>query len=124
MLKIWLYGLAISLVGGLIVAGFYRFVLEKALRTSKPIQEAKRFPGWLLGIMERLFFTILIATNATAVVPAMMGWLAIKMAINWSNSKKDYSEEGKLLAFIGVTTGLVSLALAYIGGVYIKCAIP
>jgi hypothetical protein len=43
-----------------------------------------RIPAWLMGTLERLFFTILVAFDVSAVSAGIMGWLAIKMGTNWN----------------------------------------
>jgi len=43
-------------------------------------------PSWLTGIVERLFFTIVVASVGATAAGGMVGWLALKMAANWNRS--------------------------------------
>jgi len=65
----------------------------------------KRIPPWLTGLVERTFFVILIAnsTNLDGIPEAMIGWLAIKLAINWQKLDPKMNKEAQ-------TRGLLALS--------------
>ena len=111
----WLLGLSI-LVG----LGWY--VTEKFLtwlRTShgvvKPEGE-RRVPAWLTGLIERTFFTVAVAFNMPAVAPAMIGWLAVKMASHWTRPNSEHGPDSRFLVLSALLAGLVSMFFALIGG--------
>ena len=79
-----------------------------------------------------MFFTVLIGAGVQGFAPAMIGWLALKLAANWTHRSRDQSdnklrkgqqvarrEEQKLLrgyAFTAIVAGLVSMLFAAVGG--------
>ena len=111
----FLIGYGVSLVGGGIVVWAFLAVMRRFLG-KKPESGASRVPPWLTGAIERGFFTTLVAFNVPGTAPAMMGWLAIKLATNWNHpdwKEKAGARTQGLLALLG---GLISMLAAVFGG--------
>jgi hypothetical protein len=118
-LAFWGLGLTISCgIGHVIVSKFHRW-LTHLLGVPRDL-DANRTPPGLTGFLERLFFTIAVAVNASDALTAMMAWLALKLAANWQ-SRTDIpgAEIKKNYTFSAIVTGLLSMLFAYIGGLVI-----
>ena len=74
------------------------------------------------GILERIFFAIVIAFNLSGGVVAMIGWATLKMATNWNKAfpkietKKWSIEQKTQMALCSLHSGLLSLFFALISG--------
>jgi hypothetical protein len=80
-----------------------------------------RTPAALTGFVERVFFTILVASNVSDILTGMIGWLALKLGANWQSRKDEIDEEVRTnYAFSALLAGLVSMLMAYLGGWFIK----
>lgn len=76
----------------------------------------------LIGIVERICFTLLVALEVPSVGAALAGWIVVKMATGWQRSSPGrYSQ---MLAFAGLTCTLVSLTVAVVGGLLANGKIP
>jgi len=78
----------------------------------------------LVGVIERVFFTIIVAFDISGAAVAMVSWLLVKMATDWNRiveENRDRKYRGA--AFCSLTAGVVSLTFALIGGVFIKAGI-
>lgn len=117
-----LSGLAVSLLLGAavvqIVLWLVRRILGVGAKELLPQKaKVKGVPGWLTGVIERLFFTLLIAANVQGVPTAMMAWIGLKLATNWNHPRwKDEPAQWTVFAFTALLAGLVSMLFAYIGG--------
>lgn len=110
----FLLGLAVALIGGGFAAWAFSAVTSSLLQLpQKPSSTVARIPPWLTGLVERSFFVILVATQVEGIPEAMIGWLAIKLAINWQKLDHPDAQTRGLLALL---CGAISLAFAYIGG--------
>jgi hypothetical protein len=112
-------GFTIScLLGHFAVENFHRWLTHR-LGVPRDL-DAKRTPPWLTGSLERGFFTIAVAVNATGVLPAMIAWLALKLVANWQNRDdiKDPLDKTNY-KFSAIVTGLLSMLFAYVGGLVI-----
>jgi len=79
----------------------------------------------LQGLIERLFFTLLIAFNISATAAAMMGWLAVKMVTNLNRPGSPSDEPiVRARALTGLVGGLVSMTFALLGGLIAWLRIP
>ncbi|SRR5207302_3230067 len=113
----WILGLALSLLGGWVFAWAFLEVLRKLLRLGpKHSSDQARVPAWLTGIVERSFFTVLVALHVQGVPTAMIGWLGIKLASNWNHPSAPKGPTTRAQAFLALLAGLISLAFAYFGG--------
>jgi len=108
----------------LVVGHFATWVFLKVLRArtgigTKPgsITPPKRLAPWLTGVVERLFFTVLIGFNVAGAPPAMIGWLAVKLATNWNHPIWKEDPDVRTFALSALLAGLVSMGFAVLGGV-------
>lgn len=90
------------------------------------------FPRSLLGIIEQLFFMVLIAADVSGVATGMLTWIFVKMASNWNlfyqagsgepSDIKSYETPNvrkarlRRLGYSGMLGTLVSLFFASLGG--------
>ena len=102
---------------------FFTGVLHKGLRwylNSEQPPEPHIAP-WFVGMIERFIFTAFVGLVGASMVPAMIGWIAIKMAANWNrgrtNDKRSMSEETvRALAISTLLVNLVSMFFSLVGG--------
>lgn len=114
-----LVGLSFALiVGHFFTAGFLWAVRRSIKLGPKPGESiaTKRLPPWLTGVVERLIFAIFVATNTPSVAPAMIGWLALKLAANWNHPLWNQEPDARTFAMTALLAGLVSMACAFVGG--------
>jgi len=118
--KYWLYGLFFSVIVGGAVTALFLYALRGVLGLGdKPkLKEKtiKRVPPWFTGAVERFVFTVLVAAGVAGVVPAMMGWLALKLATNWNSDHWKKNPNAHPFAFTALLAGLVSMFFATLGG--------
>jgi hypothetical protein len=79
--------------------------------------ERARVSPWLTGIVERAFFTVVLAFDVSGASTAMMAWLTVKMLPNWNRTTADPPG-----AFTALLAGLVSLFFALVGGLICRTA--
>ncbi len=118
-LEIWMTGLVASLALGGIFTPLFLYALNKYLRLEeeKTVKEGeRRVPPLLTGMIERLFFTLVIALQLSGAAISMIGWLTLKMVTNWNRPGKDYNH---MAAFAALLAGMVSMMFAILGGTII-----
>lgn len=69
----------------------------------------------LAGVLERIFFTVMIAFQISGVGGAIVAWVGIKLAVGWG-SVKEGKTPNRALAFVGLLSSLTSIFFAVIGG--------
>jgi MFS family permease len=128
-LERWTVALLFSLLIGHLATDLFVKFLRKTKKDVDPEQE-KQFrcfverqkskiifavPSWLMGILERSFFTLLVGADVNGAGVAMMTWLAVKMASNWHkiSSRRAEARNYGLTALAG---GMYSMVFALIGG--------
>lgn len=126
---IWVSGFGVSLVFGHFAAGEFLKKLRAHMKIKKEVSKRcgdfNTIPPWLLGSVERLMFTFVVAFNLPGAAVAMMAWLAAKMAANWGSrvaaNKNDGVETERLLQLrlSALLAGLVSMFFAMAGGLII-----
>src|SRR5713101_874251 len=105
----WLVGLTWALV----VGHFGAWAVVKGVRAYLPAARPAAgdgIPAWLTGIIERLFFTTAVALESSGAAPAMMAWMAIKLAANWNRAQTPPPNVAAVLS--AVLGGLVSMFFA------------
>jgi hypothetical protein len=119
-MKTWTIGLFFSLVVGSVVTWLFLKVLRCWLGASEPKPRlsagSKGVPPWLTGMVERCFFTLLVALDVSGVPTAMVGWLAVKLATNWNHPDWKDKLDTRTYAFSALLGGLVSMLFALVGG--------
>lgn len=86
-----------------------------------------QMPGWLVGFIERLVFTLAVAVVGMSVITAIIGWIGIKMVTGWSRAGKPEFDNmvfriWKDRAFSSLYGNLVSMSFAVLGGII--CRLP
>jgi hypothetical protein len=120
---VWLAGLLLSCVlGHYIVKLFLRQLSEYlGLPASRdPDATAKKTPGGLTGNLERFFFTIAVAVNMAGVLPAMITWLAVKLAANWQFREDIDNRQKANYKFSALLAGFLSMLIAFGFGLLIR----
>lgn len=113
----FLLGLAIALIGGGFAAWAFSAVTSSLLKLPpKSSSTVARIPPWLTGLVERSFFVILVATQVEGIPEAMIGWLAIKLAVNWQKLDSEKNPDAQTRGLLALLCGAISLAFAYVGG--------
>ena len=95
----WVVGLAIPLAVGTAVVPLFLKWLRKRVKLS--IIPTELVPGWLTGLLERAFFTVLVAFNVSGTGVAMIGWITVKMASGWNSGAR--SDPGVLFPKLRAT---------------------
>jgi hypothetical protein len=117
--KHWLIGLTFSIVGGCFATWLFLKLLRKAMGLDqKP--KSGGVPPWLTGMIERLFFSTLVAFNVAGIAAAMIGWIALKLATNWNRDYWKKTPSARLFGFSALLAGLVSMLFAFLGGLICK----
>lgn len=125
----WLAGLLFALgIGHIAVVVFLERLRSHMILGPKVGQdsETKAVPPWLMGVGERLFFTIAVGVELSGAGVAMMTWLVIKLASNWNrvgreDTRKGITEDERILLPIrwslsAALAGLLSMTFALLGG--------
>jgi hypothetical protein len=118
-MKNWMIGLLFSVVVGGIATGLLLKGLRHWLGTlPKPrlSGDTKEVPPWLMGAVERLFFTVLIGVDVSGTPTAMIGWLALKLATNWNHPDWKAKPDIRTFALSALLGGLISMFFALLGG--------
>ncbi len=121
----WIAGLLVSVVIGGPVTWLFLKLLRQHMRLEKEDEDPDTLavPPWLLGMLERLFFTIVIAFQVPGAAVAMMVWLTVKMAANWNRPQipndKIVSTRRSRRAMSALLAGLVAMGFALIGGLIV-----
>ncbi len=109
----WSVGLAVALVLGAMVTAWFVSALRSYLHI--PPSAGRVVPGWLMGLSERLFFTLVVAFDISGAAIAMMGWITLKLLPNWELYVTRGSAN-KPLALSSILGSLCSMLFALIGG--------
>lgn len=125
----WIVGLLLTVFAGHVPVQLFRdrlWLYVGITDADKPKCEGlKSVPAWLTGGMERLFFAVMVAVQAPAWPAAMMTWLLVKLATNWNfagrpnNAERDFLL-ARTFGFVALLSGLLSLLIAFCGGVFIQ----
>lgn len=153
---LWIFGVFVSLIIGHYVGwGLLRYTrrydkaekfrrylekINKKIKRKQKISDREReifeeyyeqyhvqMPGWLVGLIERLVFTLAVAVVGMTVITAIMGWIGIKMVTGWSRAGKPEFDNmvfriWKDRAFSSLYGNLISMSFAVSGGII--CRLP
>ena len=115
----WIVGLLLSLVVGGVASWAFLKVLRWWLGVPSKLRLAdgsRGIPPWLTGVIERLFFTVLVGLAISGAPAAMIGWLALKLATNWNHPDWKDKANARTFALSALLGGLVSMFFALLGG--------
>jgi hypothetical protein len=125
----WFIGLLVSLLVGHYATRKFRDLRNKHIRNvcqdSEALQkqDEQSLNSDLLplvtGLIERTFFTLVIAFNVSGGAVAMIGWLGAKMAVKW-NRQPGESPINRAFSMTALQAGIVSLLFALVGGLICK----
>ena len=121
----WSIGLTVSLPVGHLAAYYFRnwrrSYLKKIIGEKIPISQPEEqilkrdILPIITGLLERIFFTLLVAFDISGTGVAMMAWLGAKMAANW-NRQSNNDHIVRVFSVTALQSGLVSLLFALLGG--------
>jgi len=109
----WAVGLAVSLLIGGLVTGWFLNRMRAHLKIPPPV--GRVVPRELIGVSERLFFTVVIAFDVSGAAIAMIGWMTLKLVPNWELWVK-HGATNKPLALSSLLGSLCSMFFALLGG--------
>ena len=121
-------GFLVSLLAGLWVTGRLINSLRKPIvrqvselkPEERPIdvdQENLTMAAWQVGLVERIFFTVLVSLGISGIAPAMILWITVKMAYNWNIlARKRGHRLVRSYMFATLLGNLCSMLFAAIGG--------
>ncbi|MEX1200672.1 MAG: hypothetical protein WEB02_07795 [Methylophaga sp.] len=115
-----LIGFSVSLLGGGIGAWVFLKLMHLWIGgrpQAEKTNSLRDVPSWIVGVVERFFFTFLIYFEFSGVPAAMLIWLTLKMVTDWNSPCKSNSESyNKRYSLTALLAGLVSLGFAAYGG--------
>jgi len=76
-----------------------------------------------IGVIERFFFTILVAFYLPGVATAIITWMLIKMATGWNRIQKGETWR-RMLSFQALLNSMFSLTFAVVAGLMANAQIP
>ena len=114
-------GLSVSLVLGALVtavsAKLLRDWVRKKVGNKKELPERVPFPlPMVIGIVERLIFTILLACDVSASGAFIGTWILAKIVTGWNRYTKP-EVEFRMIAFVGLLGSMISLLFALLGAI-------
>jgi hypothetical protein len=109
-----LAGLSISLILGHFAVSLVLEWLRRDLGKEAALP-GEELPAWIVGTVERIFFTLALAGGLPGVSVAMMLWIATKMAATWGNRSQERPDI-ETLRSIALLGSVVSMTFALIGG--------
>lgn len=120
----WILGFGVSLLlGSLVSAKFSAFLHARALLEAAAkgltfkegyADRVTFFPRWI-GVLERIFFTVVIAFAIPGVGGLVGSWIIVKMLSGW-NRAQEPGAQYRMLAFAGLMGSLTSLFFGIVGG--------
>lgn len=116
----WLLGLGVVSLGfGFLAAWITLRFLRKLLQLDK-IEDPQTWgiPSWLTGLIERLFFTVLVGLGYDVALP-VIAYIVLKIVVFWQIKYKNLPNLGERAGTSLVGTTL-SLLFAMIGGMICK----
>lgn len=121
----WLAGLFVSIVLGHLVIWPVHYFTYSHLHVPKPVGPG--IPSWVIGVLERAFFTVVFAYGISGGAVSMLAWIALKMVTGWNRPGQMAEGEDILRsrqAFAAIFVGLWSMAFALIGGLICNRGFP
>ena len=117
-----LLGFSFSIAGGhLVVEQCWHFSKKYLIKDSTSDDEG--IPPRVVGLVERVFFTFAAAIDPAITIPAMIGWIGVKLATGWQRvPEKEPSHAVGALRAAGL--GLISMAFALAGGLICRIGLP
>jgi hypothetical protein len=73
-------------------------------------------PGPVIGIVERFFFTPVVAFSGVWAVGVMIPWIVVKMKITWDKENRPLKDDLLLFRTTSLLGNLASMIFALVGG--------
>ena len=102
---------------------FDNLKIENRWNIERDFTETVKLFPILTGIVERLFFTVLVAFQVSGVGGGLIAWAALKLAAGWGATREGRTPH-RALAFTGLIPSLISLLFAVLGGLICNGTIP
>lgn len=117
-------GLSVSLVLGTLLTPFatnwlHDCARRKACQMNRKLLLPERVPfpfPMLIGVLERLIFTMLLVCNVSASGAFIGTWILAKIATGWNRYTKP-EVEFRMVAFVGLIGSMISLFFALLGAI-------
>jgi hypothetical protein len=124
-------GLMFAVVVGAAAIPFLKQLVELSAGLDAG-DRGKRVPAWLTGLVERVFFSLIVAYDISGAAPGMMAWIGLKMAANWNSAEarlgdgKSEPSDRDILnrRFTALITSALAMGIAMIGGLIGSAKIP
>jgi len=114
----------ISTVGGVILTFLWHWLLlwiEGNGIKEKICTREFLITGVLTGIVERFVFTLIVGLSGVGGAAAgAVGWVALKGQLHYHIFTHDPDNSDVVSAYIGILGSMVSLVIAFIGGVFMS----
>ncbi len=123
----WAIGMTLSVIVGALTTWAFLTALRRYLRLEKDSEgngDSRPVPPWLTGVLERAFFSVIVALNTSGAAIAMIGWLTLKMVTNWNRPGGSRDVQQIRGAFSALLAGLVPMLFAAVGGVICRGSPP
>ena len=109
-----LAGFTISLVVAAFAVSWVLEWLRRDLETESAPRD-EHVPAWIVGTVERGFFTVVVAAGLSGVAVAMILWIAAKMAVGWGGGSQGIHDR-EALRYTALLGDLISMTFALVGG--------
>lgn len=113
-------------LGGVISSLFFRRLLRR-LNLMDSLSKGRTVPAWLVGGVERTFFTLAVAYDLSGAAVGMVAWITVKMVSNWNRpDRKAPSDDPEIavqLSMAALLASLVSMIFATAGGLLWRVAL-
>jgi hypothetical protein len=120
----WAFGLSFSIGVGYIVIPYILDYLRNAIFNEYHEVAIPYYPflNPLMGVVERLFFTIIVACEISGTAVAMVSWILVKMVTNWHKitDESDNKVIKRGLSLVSLIGGMISMLFALLGGLIIR----
>ena len=113
-------------LGGVIASLFFRRLLRR-LNLIDSLAKGLTVPAWLIGVVERTFFTLAVAYDISGSAVGMVAWITVKMVSSWNRPDRkapsDDPETAVQLSMAALLASLVSMIFATAGGLIWRVAL-
>jgi len=116
---LWSRGLFFSLICGHLITHFSNELIRYKYVKYKDPNQNNGIPGWLIGFIERTFFTILVSCDVSGTAVAMLVWTTLKVTPKIKYFQPSITYEKLMAIFASFLASLISMMCALIGGLLI-----